>query len=268
MSSKLKLDFVNIPAGEFIIGSDPNHDRSHHPDELPLHRLHVTDYYIMRYPVTNAQYGLFIESTGHRKPLFWENNRYPEGSGEHPVVGVNFFDALTFCRWAREETGLPVRLPSEPEWEKAARGQDGRIFPWGDPWQTGVTNTRESKIGGTTPVGQFALHGDSLYGVSDMAGNVQNWISSLFGPYPYDPTDGREALVYELNPDEILPRIHETGCTAIPESLEAGLDKSMIRGGSWRESKLQSRCAYRSWAAPLHRSDDTGFRCCYEPIRN
>jgi formylglycine-generating enzyme required for sulfatase activity len=264
MSSPLNLDFVKIPAGEFSIGSDPQQDRSHHPDELPCHRLHVTDYYLMRYPVTNAQYRMFVEASGHRKPLFWKDGQYPEALSEHPVVGVSFFDTLAFCRWARQETGLSLRLPSEPEWEKAARGSDGQLYPWGNQWDAGLTNTREAKIGATTPVGKFSPQGDSMYGVADMAGNVQCWVSSLFGPYPYDPTDGRETLVYDLDPDELLPRIRETGCTSVPESLEAGLDKSMIRGGSWRESKLQSRCAYRSWAAPMHRSDDTGFRLCYE----
>ena len=188
----------------------------------------------------------------------------PEELYEHPVVGVSFFDVLAFLPLGTPGNRLAGAPAQRTRMEKAARGSDGQIYPWGDLWDASVTNTRESKIGATTPVGKFSPQGDSPYGLADMAGNVQSWISSLFGPYPYEPTDGREILVYDLNPGELLPRIHETGCTAIPESLEAGLDKSMIRGGSWRESKLQSRCAYRSWAAPMHRSDDTGFRLCYE----
>jgi formylglycine-generating enzyme required for sulfatase activity len=264
MTASLELDFVLIPAGEFLIGSDPEKDRHHQPDELPQHKLRITDFYIMKYPVTNAEYRMFVEATEHRAPLFWPDGVFPQDLSDHPVVGVSFHDTLAFCRWAREATGLALRLPSEPEWEKAARGEKGRVYPWGNEWDGSLCNTRESKIGSTTPVGKYSPGGDSPYGVAEMAGNVQNWISSLYGAYPYDPNDGRELLVYNLDPGEILPKVHETGCTSIPQSMEAGLDKSMIRGASWRESKYQTRCAYRSWAAPMHRSDDTGFRCCYE----
>lgn len=265
MPSELNLDFVLIPEGEFTMGSDHSRDRHAQPDELPAHRLYVTDYYIMRHPVTNAQYAKFVDATGHRAPLFWENGRLPEGKEDLPVVGVSFHDVVAFCRWAAEETGLPIRLPTEPEWEKAARGSDGRVFPWGDEWKNGIANTYEAKIGHPTSVGQFSPQGDSPYGVAEMGGNVQEWISSLFGPYPYDPQDGREVLVYNTDPDDLLPKMHETGCTSVIQSMEASFDKSMLRGGSFRETRPQSRCAYRSWAAPMHRSDDTGFRCVYEP---
>lgn len=264
MSNELGFEFVLIPEGDFFMGSNPSKDPRADIDEQPYHQLHITDYYIARHPVTNAQFQKFVQATDHRKPLFWGEDGYPEGKADHPVVGVSFHDAVAFCRWAGEETGLSLRLPTEPEWEKAARGSEGQIYPWGDQWENERCNSAEMKISDTTPVGQFSPQGDSPYGIAEMGGNVQEWLSSLFGSYPYDPTDGREILVYNTD-SELLPRIHETGCTSIPQSMEAALDKSTIRGGSWRETRRQSRCAYRSWAAPMHRSDDTGFRCVYEP---
>jgi formylglycine-generating enzyme required for sulfatase activity len=263
--NNLDLDFVHIPASDFLMGSDPGHDHQADSDEQPQHTLSVSDYYIMRHPVTNAQYRQFVEATGHRLPLFWQKGEFPSDKADHPVVGVSYRDAIAYCRWAGEQTGLALRLPTEAEWEKAARGTDGRIYPWGNRWETGRCNTREAKLKGTTPVGYFSPAGDSSYGLTDLGGNVQEWLSNLFGGYPYNPEDGRELLVNNLEHDQLLPRLWDTGCTSVPSSLEASKDKSVIRGSSWRETKYQSRCAYRSWAAPLHRSDDTGFRCCYAP---
>ena len=263
--TELQLNFIKIPTSEFTMGSKRPHDRDAHDDEMPAQVLNVSDYFIMKHPVTNAQYNQFVQATGCRTPLFWPNGTYPADKANHPVVGVSYYDVLAFCAWAGKVTGLPIRLPTEPEWEKAARGPEIRLYSWGDKWETGLCNTNEEKINGTSPVDQFSPQGDSPYGIADMGGNVQEWCSSLFGPYPYDPTDGREAHVYDLQADDLLPKLLETGCTSLPESDEASLGKSVIRGGSWRESKHQARCAYRSWAAPMHRSDDTGFRCCYEP---
>jgi len=265
MNSQLNLEFALIPAGDFWMGIDPTTYRSAGADELPQHRLHVTDFYMMRYPVTNAQYWQFVQATGHRAPLTWRNGACPTDRADHPVTGVAYHDALAFCRWAREVTGLPVRLPTEPEWEKAARGADGRLYPWGNQWQPHLCNNREAKSKGTTPVTRFSPEGDSPYGIADLAGNVQEWCSSLFGPYPYDPEDGREALVNDLSPSTVLPRQRDAGAIANPERFEVYWGKQTLRGGSWPGDRHEARCAYRSWAAPMHRSDDTGFRCCYEP---
>lgn len=260
----LQLDFVLVPESDFTMGSNRRIDRQAHAEEMPDQVLHVSDYFMMRHPVTNAEYDRFLRATGHRPPLFWQNASFAAGTDDHPVVGVSYYDAIAFCAWAAEVTGLPIRLPTEPEWEKAARGPATRLYPWGDVWQIGLCNTIEEKLNGTSPVRQYSPRGDSIYGIADMGGNVQEWCSSLYGPYPYNPVDGREAHVYDLHDRNLLPRLLETGCTSMPESNEASLGKSVIRGGSWRESKFQARCAYRSWAAPMHRSDDTGFRCCYE----
>ncbi len=264
-NTALKIEFILIPAGPMIMGSDVNRDHSAQTDEYPSHELEVTEFYIARYPVTNAQYQKFVEESGQRAPLFWKDNQVPAGKEDHPVVGVSLNDALAFCAWARQKTGLPVRLPTEAEWEKAARGPQANIYPWGNQWETGRCNSREAKLDSTTPVDQFSPAGDSPYGVADLAGNVQEWLSSIFGPYPYDPADGREALVNVEGEVSRFPQIYETGGTSIPESMEAALGKATLRGGSYRLKKSESRCAYRSWAAPMHRSDDTGFRVCYEP---
>ena len=264
MQNKIDLEFIHIPGSDFIMGSDLSEDSHSQPDETPLHTLHITDFYIMRYPVTNAQYQQFVEATGHRPARFWPDGQYPADKADHPVVGVSFNDAVAFSVWAAGETGLPIRLPTEPEWEKSSRGKDGNIYPWGNTWESGRCNNRKEKHNTTTPVSQYSPQGDSPYGVGDMGGNVQEWCLSLFGKYPYDPNDGREILVENMDPDRLVPGLHETGCVANPLQIEAALDKSVIRGGSWRETQIESRGAYRSWAAPMHRSPDTGFRCCYD----
>jgi formylglycine-generating enzyme required for sulfatase activity len=260
----LELDFVLIPSGEFMMGSRKNLDSRAESDEMPQHVLVVSDYYMMRHPVTYAQYAAFLQESGRRVPFFWPEEDARLAKADHPVVGVTFLDAAAFCAWAAKQTGLPVRLPTETEWEKAARGADGRIYPWGNAWDSGRCNTIEAGLGATTPAGRFSPEGDSPFGIGDMAGNVQQWTASFFGNYPYDPTDGREGLVYRLDAPDLLPKFHETGGTSRPDSQEASLGKLVIRGSSWRESRMQARCAYRSWAAPMHYSQDTGFRCCYE----
>jgi len=260
----LQLDFVLIPAGEFLMGSNKRVDSKAEADEMPQHRLAVSDYYLMRLPVTNAQFSQFLQESGRRTPFFWSDKGAPPSRSDHPVVGVTFLDAAAFCVWAAQITGLPLRLPSEPEWERAARGDDGRMYPWGNEWNAMLCNTFESNLGDTTPVGMFSPRDHSPFGISDMGGNVQQWTASHFGDYPYDSSDGRETLVYRLVDPDLLPKIRETGGTSVAASPEASLGKIVLRGGSWRESRLQARCAYRSWAPPMHYSLDTGFRCCYE----
>ena len=118
--------------------------------------------------------------------------RFPAGKEDHPVVNVSWKDAVAFCRWLSQASGKTIRLPTEAEWEKAARGDDGRIYPWGDEPPTKELCNFSNNVGDTTPVGQYPA-GASLCGALDMAGNVWEWTGSLYGPYPYQVEDGRNS---------------------------------------------------------------------------
>ncbi len=258
----LTFDFVLIPAGEFLIGTHSARNAIVEPDEMPQHTLALPDFYIARAPVTNAQYDAFIAATQHRAPKFWREGKPPAEQADHPVVGVNFHDCLAFCSWASQVLNLPLRLPLEPEWEKAARGTDGRVYPWGNTWEAQRCNSFEAKLNRTTPVTQFAATSASPYGVADLVGNVSEWCFSMFSKYPYRADDGREAL--QLADGQHLPWVERWGLQVTNEpSRFKGNEQRVLRGGSFRENKTVCRCAYRSWAAAIHMSDDTGFRVAY-----
>jgi formylglycine-generating enzyme required for sulfatase activity len=236
-------EMVLIPAGEFLMGSDPRKDKDASGDEQPQHTLYLPDYYIARTPVTNAQYAAFVQATGYEQPWHWEGEKPPQGREDHPVVYVYWHDAVAYCNWLSEVTGRDYRLPSEAEWEKAARGTDGRIYPWGSkPPGEGRCNSG-NKVGESTPVGRYSPQGDSPYGCADMAGNVWEWTRSLYGGYPYDPGDGRE-------------------------DLEAGQDVlRVLRGGSFLSVAWDVRCAFRGWGPPDdRRGGDGGFRVVASPV--
>jgi len=184
-------EMILIPAGEFLMGSDPQEDKNARDDEQPQHTLYLPDYYIAKTPMTNAQYAAFVQATGYKTPRHWKNRKIPKGKDLYPVVHISWDDAMAYCKWLAEDTGKPYTLPSEAEWEKAARGTDGRIYPWGNKFDKRKCNTIESAIDSTVPVGKFP-QGASPYGVLDMAGNVWEWTRSQFKHYPYDPADGRE----------------------------------------------------------------------------
>lgn len=165
----------------------------------PTHSVTVSDFYIDRWPVTNAEYKVFVDATNHPIPNYnvpwcdtaaynWnpDTGMYPAGTGEHPVVLVSWDDAIAYAAWAKK------RLPTEAEWEFAARGIESRLHPWGDKFKTNYCNSAEALKKRTTPVGEFSPQGDTPKGVVDMVGNVWEWTSSLFMPYPYDAQDGRE----------------------------------------------------------------------------
>ncbi|MGC9356662.1 MAG: formylglycine-generating enzyme family protein, partial [Anaerolineae bacterium] len=204
-------------------------------NELPQHEVTLETFEIGRYPVTNAEYAVFVKATGHATPRHWHGGMFPEELADHPVVYVTWHDALAYAEWLRERTGEPYRLPTEAEWEKAARGEDGRRWPWGDDWRPEHCNMRIKGPGKTTPVGQYAPAGDSPYGCADMAGNVFEWCHSSYQPYPYGADDGRE------DPEVSGPRV--------------------LRGGSWiDENPGRVRCASRIGINPDLWDGCLGFR--------
>ncbi len=241
ITKPLDIELIRIPAGEFLMGSEKRKDSLASENELPQHRLFLQEYFIGKFPVTNDQYEVFVQATNHPAPSHWEKGRPPKGNGDHPVVNVSWRNALAFCRWLAEQTGKPFTLPTEAEWEKAARGADGRIYPWGDEWDPARCNTSESKIGGTTPVGKYSPLGDSPSGCADMAGNVWEWTHSLYMPYPYDPADGRENI-------------------GAP-----GNGARVVRGGSWDDGHNFCRPASRDRDEPEFFYKALGFRLALSP---
>jgi formylglycine-generating enzyme required for sulfatase activity len=223
-----------VPPGSFVMGSDGGRDPQARDREFPQHKVTLPGYWIGRYPVTVSQFRAFVEASGYQPTDVGSL----EGSGDQPVAVVTWHDALAFCNWLSERAGVSVTLPSEAEWEKAARGIDGRIYPWGDapPDESRCNSGRRMEE--TTPVDWYSPQGDSPYGCADMAGNVWEWTRSLLRKYPYDPKDGREEL--------------ETG------RRSGGL--RVLRGGSFLDDVKSVRCACRSWYAPSSYGSCGGFR--------
>jgi formylglycine-generating enzyme required for sulfatase activity len=215
-------EMVEIPAGDFLMGSDaPDAD----PDEQPLSRVFVARFHIDRHEATSGRYRRCVDRGVCSPPLgpAWRD----PARADHPVVIVSWSQAATYCRWAGK------RLPTEAEWEKAARGTDGRRYPWGDDFEAG--RARAAGSAGTTAVGGHPA-GASPYGVMDMAGNVWEWTASLYRPYPYVAGDGREDA--------------------------AARGARVNRGGSWYYGAAYLRTSYRANADQQYRRvADLGFRC-------
>jgi len=221
-------EMVEIPAGDFTMGtSDEEIDqlcakyrvaRSWFITEAPRHKVHVAAFRIDKHPVTNAEYAAFVEATRHQPPQSWRGRSFPDRLKDHPVVSVRFQEALAYAEWAGK------RLPTEEEWEKAARGPEGLVYPWGNDWDPERCNfnpePEESSGRGTSPVTAFP-GGASPYGVIDMIGNVMEWTASKWGNSP------------------------------------------IVKGGAWILTQpYNMRCAMRSFTRPpVNATAYLGFRC-------
>ncbi len=237
IEAPIKLEFLRIPAGSFWMGSNVKRDRAAQMNELPRHRVRLSDYYIARYPVTNQQYDLFARATQR-------DFKFPAGKEDHPVVNVSWNDAVAFCHWLSQTTGLNFGLPTEAEWEKAARGTDGRIYPWGDEFDAKRLNSRESNLQDTTPVGRYSPAGDSPYGVADMCGNTWEWCADWYSEQEYARRSGT--------------RVRD------PRGPAQGVMR-VLRGGAFDFNKDGVRCGYRAANFPHERSYDYGFRLVLRP---
>jgi len=195
-------------------------------DESPQQEVILDAYNIDIYPVTNAEYKKFVDATGHKPPRNWKNGTYPEGKADHPVVWVTWYDAQAYAEWVGK------RLPTEAEWEKAARGTDGRIYPWGNEFDKNKCNSREAGIKDTVPVGSYPDNA-SPFGVYDMAGNVWEWTADWYDAY--------RGSLYEFN--------------------RFGEKYKVLRGGSWYDGADFVRCSARNSADPNFSFSTIGFRC-------
>ncbi len=259
--------WCEVPAGEFVMGEDL---AGWLDEPMPAHRVYLDAFQIAKHPVTVAQFQAFVDAGGYRERRYWpeveaeykeywwdgkvkmleddeprdqlQDYGWPFNLPNHPVVGASWYECVAYCRWLTEiwhESKVIgpdelIRLPTEAEWEKAARGTDGRVYPWGEEPDPNRANCDETGIGATSAVGCFPS-GASPYDVLDMSGNIWEWTLSQIRDYPYQAEDGREELTGDVK-------------------------QRVLRGGSWAWDAVDCRCSYRhlgfSWAG-IHRS----FRC-------
>jgi formylglycine-generating enzyme required for sulfatase activity len=242
---------VLIPAGEFTMGSDEQDTdktalnygivKPWFEDEHPARKINLPAYYIDKYEVTNQQYAAFLKAANYHPPRHWNNGQYPTGQDQLPINGVTWDDANSYCTWAGKA------IPTEAQWEKAARGTDGRIYPWGNEFDPKKANIGGG-YGGLKPVGSFE-EGKSPYGVYDMIGNAWEWTADWYEPYPgNNPTN------------EFF-------------NNKFGHKYKSIRGNSWsaighysaEDAKIvlghYSRIPYRLFFDPKGLLEDVGFRC-------
>ncbi len=214
---------VLIPAGEFRMGDNNGDD-----DEKPQNKIYLKAFYIDKNEVTNARYMEFVKATNHEKPYWWNDPQVNQPN--QPVVGVSWYDAVAYAKWAGK------RLPTEAEWEKAAKGILNAIYPWGKTWDNTKANSTLSKTNTLRPVGSYPA-GASSYGVNDMLGNVWEWCSSWYHSHYYYNC----SLKNPTGPSHGRARV--------------------IRGGSWTDLPRQLRTTNRYYSHPNVRTKAIGFRC-------
>jgi serine/threonine-protein kinase len=252
-----QMEQVSIEAGEFTIGTDDKDAKitiegiPAYP-EIPMHTVYLGGYWFDKYEVTNGQYALCVDAGVCKPPDMSNSYTRDEYCGNpkfsnYPVIHVDWFMASEYCEWADRW------LPSEAEWEKAARGTDGRKYPWGDEPiseervnlcditcpRLHANHNYNDTYPETAPVGSFP-EGASLYGIMDMAGNVWEWTNTIIRPYPYDATDGRE------DPTVSAPQIS---------------GERVWRGGTWANGIWWIRTSVRYRSVPTYWISNLGFRC-------
>ncbi|MDX8409707.1 MAG: formylglycine-generating enzyme family protein [Mariprofundales bacterium] len=233
---------VEIPAGKFLMGTD---DPRSNAGNRPQHSVTLRSFRIDQYPVTQAQYAQFVAANHYRPPLNWQEGKIPQGLSLHPVTLVSWNNARDYCSWAGKQ------LPTEAEWEKAARGVDGRRWPWGNVLKNDHLNTYYS-VRHTSPVNAYP-QGASSYGVMDLAGNVSEWTASIYVPYP-----GSDADSSDFHPQQLDATYHQGS-----DSVERG-EYRVRRGGSWKSDPFATSTYHRNYSRPNYASDFFGFRCAKE----
>ena len=225
------MDFVKVASGDFYMGADDIEAAS------PQHLIYQLDYdfYIGRYPVTHQEYALYLRGTGQSIVM-------AKDKADHPIVKVSLMHAQGYADWLNRKyqadlpAGYTFQLPSEPEWEKSARGVAGNEYPWGNNFDTKRCNSKEGGKSGTTSVGAYSPQGDSAFGAADLAGNVWEWTRSRGMPYPYRFDNDNE------------------------DKIGTATLKYVLRGGSFMSEKMETRCAARSWLDATAKREDVGFR--------
>lgn len=226
-------EMLAVPGGVAVLGSDA------YPDERPQHRVEVAPFTLAQHPVTQAAYAVFLDATGHPPPALWRRafrKPAPDPADlNKPVVGVSARDAEAYARWLGAQTGHRYRLPTEVEWMLAARGAgDARRFPWGGEFDSERANGWfDGAPQRLCAIGLFPA-GRGPYGHEGLAGNVWEWCSTLYWPYPYRADDGREDPASE--------------------------EERVMHGGSWRSRPISLRCAARQGGRPAESFDVVGFR--------